>query len=125
MALDGDGLLALGPTRFDNVGIDGSLSQKRRPLVATFARLEFGCLGLEYVHEQAANDLALLLWIAHARELSEEKFACIDADYARMQLAFEHVHHHVAFVQAQQAVVDEYAGQPVANGPVNQRRRHR
>ena len=41
-----------------------------------------------------------------------------------MQLAGEHVHHHVALVQPQQAVVDEHAGQLVADGAVDQRRRH-
>jgi hypothetical protein len=42
-----------------------------------------------------------------------------------VQLADEHVHHHVALVQAQQAVVDKHAGQLVADGAVDQRRRHR
>jgi hypothetical protein len=39
-----------------------------------------------------------------------------------MQLAGEHVHHHVALVQAQQAVVDKHAGQLVADGAVDQGR---
>ena len=37
-----------------------------------------------------------------------------------MQLAFEHLHDHIAFVQAQQAVVHEHAGQLVADGAVDQ-----
>jgi hypothetical protein len=41
-----------------------------------------------------------------------------------VQPAGEHLHHHLAFVQAQQAVVDEHAGQLVADGAVDQRRRH-
>ena len=42
-----------------------------------------------------------------------------------MQLAGKHIHHHVAFVQAQQAMVYKHAGQLVAYGAVNQRCRHR
>ena len=45
----------------------------------------------------------------------------IDADDLDPEVAGEHVHHHVAFVQAQQAVVDENAGQLVADGAVDQR----
>jgi hypothetical protein len=41
-----------------------------------------------------------------------------------VQLADEHVHHHVAFVQAQQAMVHKHAGQLVADGAVDQRRGH-
>jgi hypothetical protein len=37
----------------------------------------------------------------------------------------EHVHHHVALVEAQQAVVDEHAGELVADGAVDQGRGHR
>ncbi len=42
-----------------------------------------------------------------------------------VQAAGEHVHHHLAFVQAQQAVVDEHAGELIADGAVDQRRGHR
>jgi hypothetical protein len=42
-----------------------------------------------------------------------------------VQLAFEHVHDHIAFVQAQQAVIDEHAGQLVADGAVDQGCSHR
>ncbi len=42
-----------------------------------------------------------------------------------MQFADKHVHHHVALVQAQQAMVNENAGELVANGTVDQRRSHR
>ena len=39
-----------------------------------------------------------------------------------MQAAGEHLHHHAAFVEAQQAVVDEDAGELVADRAVDQRR---
>jgi hypothetical protein len=87
-------------------------------------RLELGRLGLEDIDEQAADDLALLLGVGHAGQLAQEQLAGIHADHLGVQLAGEHVHHHVAFVQAQQAVVDEHAGQLVADGAVDQRRGH-
>ena len=37
-----------------------------------------------------------------------------------MQLACKHLHHHIAFIQAQQAVIYKHAGQLVSNGAVNQ-----
>jgi hypothetical protein len=57
--------------------------------------------------------------------VAQELIAGVDADHLGVQLAGEHVHHHVAFVQAQQAVVDEHAGELVADGAVDQRRGHR
>src|SRR5258708_2571269 len=44
----------------------------------------------------------------------------VHADDLGVQLALEHFHDHVAFVQAQQAVVHEDAGQLVADGAVDQ-----
>ena len=37
----------------------------------------------------------------------------------------EHLHHILRFIQAQQAVIDKHAGELIANGAVNERRRHR
>jgi hypothetical protein len=81
-------------------------------------------LGLEDLDELAADDLALGLGVAHARQVAQELLAGVDVDHLGVQAADEHVHHHVAFVQAQQAVVDEHAGQLVADGAVDQRRGH-
>ena len=123
VALDRDRLLALGAARLDHVRIDGAL---RQPLGALRAGAgELGGLLLEHRDELAADDLALGLGVAHAGQLAEEQLAGIDADHLGVQLADEHVHHHVAFVQPQQAVVDEDAGQLVADGAMDQRRGHR
>ena len=86
--------------------------------------LELFRLGLEHIDEQPADDLALLLRVAHARQFAQKQIARIHAHHLRMQLARKHVHHHVALVQAQQAVVDEHAGELIANRAVDQRRRH-
>ena len=45
----------------------------------------------------------------------------IDVNHFHTQVAGEHIHHHFAFVQAQEAVIDEHASQLVADGAVNQR----
>ena len=79
-------------------------------------------LGLEDLDELAADDLALGLGVGHALQVAEELVAGIDMDHLRVQAAGEHLHHHRAFVQAQQAVVDEHAGELVADRAVDQRR---
>ena len=123
VALDRDGLLALGTAGFDHVGVDRAL---REPSDSARVRLlDLRGLGLEDLDELPADDLALLLGIRHARELAQEQVARIDAHDLRVQLAGEHVHDHVAFVQPQQAVVDEHAGELVADGAVDQRGRDR
>ena len=51
--------------------------------------------------------------------------AGIDMDDLHAQVVGEGLHHLLGFVQAQQAVVHEHAGQLVADGAMDQRRRHR
>ena len=80
--------------------------------------------GLEHFDELAADDLALRFRIGHAGQVAQELVFGIDADHLDAEVLGEHVHHHLAFVQAQQAVVDEHAGQLVADGAVDQRRGH-
>ena len=80
---------------------------------------------VEHLHEQAADDLALLLRIGLAAQRVEEARLGIDADDLHAQVLGEDLHDLVAFVQAQQAVIDEHAGQLVADGLVQQRRDHR
>ena len=57
--------------------------------------------------------------------MAQELVGRVHADHLGVQLAHKHVHDHVALVQAQQAVVDEHAGELVADGAVDQRRSHR
>ena len=59
------------------------------------------------------------------RERGEIALAGVDADDLHAEVPREHVHHLVALVVAQQAVVDEHAGQLLADGLVQQRRHHR
>ncbi len=84
--------------------------------------LELASLALEDLYELAPDDLALGLRLAHTRQMTQELVGGIHTDHLGMQLADKHVHHHVALVQAQQAVVDKNAGELVADGAVDQRR---
>jgi len=120
VALDGHGFLALGATAFDHIGVDGALGEEGRAFVALPACFEFGGLGLENIHKEATDDLALLLGLAHAGQAGEEEVARVHANDARVQFALEHLHDMIALVQAQEAVVHEHAGELVANGAVNQ-----
>ena len=56
--------------------------------------------------------------------VAEELFGGVDVDHLGVQAAGEHVHHHLAFVRAQQAMVDEHAGELVADGAMDQRGGH-
>ena len=94
------------------------------PCASHFARSKLLRLGLEHLDELAPDDLALGFGVDHAGQMAEELRARIDRDHPGMQPAGEHLHHHRALVQPQQAVVDEHAGQLVADRAVDQRRGH-
>jgi len=112
------GLAGLGGGGFDHVGVDGALGQ---PVDV----LQFGGLGIEHLDEGVADDLALGLRIADTLELAEEQGLGIGADDLDAHVPGEHVHHLVPLSLAQQAVVDEHAGELVADGAVQQGRHHR
>ena len=59
-----------------------------------------------------------------AGQVVEELVFGVGADHLDAHVLGEHGHHLLAFVQAQQAVVDEDAGQLVADGLVQQRGNH-
>jgi hypothetical protein len=93
--------------------------------MARLVGLELGRLGLEHLDKLAPDDLALGLGVGHAGQVAQELRLGVDPHHLGVQLAGEHVHHHVALVQAQQAVVDKHAGELVTDGAVDQRRSHR
>ncbi|MPN15076.1 hypothetical protein SDC9_162405 [bioreactor metagenome] len=57
--------------------------------------------------------------------MPHELGGCVDMNDLGMQATGEHIHDHLAFVQTQQAMINEHAGQLIANGAMDQRRRHR
>ena len=123
VALDDNRLLVLRSAGFDHIRIDRALSQPGD--VTGLITLELARLALEHLNELAPNDLALGLWIADSGQLTQELLRRVDPNHFGVELSHKHVHDHVAFIKSKQAVVNEYAGQLLADGPVNQRRCHR
>ncbi len=89
-------------------------------------RIAFELLGLrvEHLDEQPADDLALLFGIGHTLQAREKRGLGIHADHTRTEVLREHAHDLIAFVQAQQAGVDEHARELIADRRVQQRRHH-
>src|SRR5690606_40152494 len=118
VALDDVRLAGLAAGRFDHVGIDRAL---RQPLHV----VEPGGLLVEDFDEQVADDLALGFRVLDAGQRREIALGSVDADHLDAHAALissgSHGRHHlVAFLPAQQAGIDEHAGQPVTDGLVQQ-----
>jgi len=114
MALDRMCLLGLGAGRFDHVRVNGPLRQP--PGVVEPARF-----GLENLDELAADDLAFLFRVGDALEVAEEAGSGIDVNDLDAEIAGEGLHHLLGFVEAQEPVINEHAGQLVTNRAMDQR----
>ena len=79
---------------------------------------------LEDLDELMADDLALALGVGDALELTEEGLRSVDDAEVDLELAAEHLLDLGAFVETEQAVVDEDAGQLLANGALDEGRGH-
>ncbi len=115
MALDGGCVGAAA--RLDDVAVEGALHEEL--LVP-----QLGRLGVERVDELGADDLALLLRVGDAGELRQELLLRAHVHERHVEVMAEGLLHLLALVHAQHAVVDEHAGEAVADGPVHQQRRH-
>ena len=82
---------------------------------------EFFLFGIKYFDKFRTDDFAFFLGIGNAGEFLHELLFGIDVNHFHTQVAGEHIHDHFAFVQAQEAVIDEHTSQLVADGAVNQR----
>ena len=83
-----------------------------------------GGFRFEDVDERRADDLALLLGIGDAGQAVEEQPRGVD-EHERQLQPLEPPPNLCRFVEPQHAVVDEDAGQPVADGAMDQQRRDR
>ena len=97
---------------FDHVGIDRALGQEAGAAEA------FG-FPPERLDEQAADDFSLALRIGDAAEGGQEFLGRVDPDDVEVELGPEHLHQAVVLAFAEEAVVDEDAGQALAHGPVD------
>ena len=97
----------------DHVGIERALRQE-------IGAADLLGLRIEHVDEQPADGLALLFGIGDALELAEEKLRCINMHQRDVVVMPEQVDHGLGLVEAQQAVIDEDAGELVADRLVDQ-----
>ena len=117
VGFDDVGAAGFGGGGFDHVRVDRALGEP----VGVF---QFGGFGVENVDEGVADDFALLLRVGFAGQPGEEVVFGVDADDADAHVVGEHFHDLVAFAVAKEAVVDEHAGELVADGFVQQRGDH-
>jgi hypothetical protein len=82
-------------------------------------------LFLENIHEQPADDLALLFGIGDAGQRGQKPLLGVHPHHPHAQMPAEGGHHLIAFMEPQQAVIHEHAGQLRADGSMQQRRHHR
>ena len=68
-------------------------------------------LALEDIDESLAYDLAFLLGISDSLERREKLCVGVDTYYPDAEMSVECIHHLIALVQAQQAVIDKNARQ--------------
>ena len=113
--LDGHRRAAGEGDALDHVGIERALRQKIRAA-------DFLGFRVEHVDEQAADGLALDFGIGDAFELAEELLRRIHMHQRDVVVVPEQVDDGLGFVEPQHAVVDEHAGELVADGFVDQHR---
>ncbi len=118
MALDVVSLAGLRSGALDDIRVDGPLSEP--PGILVLVRLF-----LKNVDEKAADDFAFALRIVHSGQSRKESFFGVDADDLDPQVLGKGGHDLIPLAQSQKSVVDKDAGELVADGPMDQRRRHR
>ena len=103
--------------RLDHVGVQRALHEETD--VVELVRLL-----LEHADELGPDPLALLLGIADALQPRQEPICGVDRHQRHVEVVAERLDHLSALVLAHQPVVDEHAGQPVADRAVHEQRRH-
>ena len=117
VALDHARGAARGGHGLDHVGVQRALREKVE--VAQLLGLR-----LEHVNEHRADGLALFLGVALAREGGKELILGVGINEVDVEVVAEHSLHQFGLALAQQPVVHEHAGEPVADGAVDERRGH-
>ena len=108
---------AVGPARLDHVRVERPLDEE--PDVA-----ELGRLLLEDADELLADPVALLLRLGDALEAGEEAVLRLDVHERNLEVAAERLGHLLGLVRAHEAVVDEDAGELIADCLVDEQRRN-
>lgn len=103
---------------FDDIGI-------QRALYEIFDTLEFFGFDFKILDEQTANDFPLPLRISYALQPCEELARTIEDPHVQMELRGECPFDLITLAGPQHSVIDEDAGQLIANGLMRQSRRNR
>ena len=119
---------AVAAARLHNVGIERALHEEG--LAARFVAVHDALLAqnvflglFKHANELAANDLALLLGVGHARECGKEPFFGIDHDELRTTgRAAEGALNFFGFAKAHEAVVDVHAREAIADRTLDEGR---
>ncbi len=126
MALDHLRRIALDRDTLDHIWIKRALREKF--VTAVFARAvstiffkQFLGRVLKYFNEFVADDLAFLFRIGYAFERAEEALAGIDIFQSHAEIFAKNALHHFFLARTEQPVVDEDAGELVADGLVQKR----
>src|SRR5699024_45239 len=110
----------------DDIGVQGALDEEGDLLALVLGlEHEVGGGGLEGADELAADDLALLLRVGDPGQLGQELLARVHGDQADADRGDVVLLDLGPFVLTQQAVVDEDAGELIADGLVHKRGGHR
>ena len=102
--------------RFDHIGVERALNQE-------VGAGELGRLLLEHADELGADQLALGLGLAHPDEAGQEALLRVDGNQRHLEGVAEGRNDLLALALAHQAVIDEHAGQLVADRAVHEQRR--
>ena len=94
---------------FDDIGIDGALSQE-------FNIFLFAGFFFENADKFSADDLAFLFRIGHAGQFIQKAIHSVDIDEVGIHLIAEYFHHLFGFAFAEQTVVYMDADQLTADG---------
>ncbi len=95
------------------------------PCARKFGAADFLGLGVEHVDEQFADDLALGLGIVDAFQRVDERVGRIHMHQRDVVAVAEHGDDALGFGEPHQAVIDQHAGQLIADRFVNENRRDR
>ena len=115
--LDGDPLTGLGINAragaLDHIGVKGALGQ-------VIEGAETLALRLKHPDELSTDDLAFLLGIGNAGELGDEALARMDVLHIDVEALVKEVHQEFGLTLPHEALVDEHAGELIANRLVQQ-----
>ena len=105
----------ISQTAFDDIGINRTLHQ-------IIYLADFSCFIFKYTDKFRADDFTLLFGVGYALQLGKETLLCICSYEMRIEIAVKNLFYLVAFVFTHQTMVNENAGQLLADCLGNQSR---